>query len=413
MQIAIIGGGITGLALALGLKARGVACRVYEAAAEIREIGVGITLLPHAMREIDALGLSAAIRAAGVEPVCSEFYNRFGQLLYGEPRGLHAGYPLPEVAIHRGRLHGLLYAEALARLGPADVLTDRQLVGLEQDEAGVTLHLRQPSTGQVLPPERADIAIGCDGVNSATRRIFHPDDRIVFTGINTWRGVTRRKPILDGRTYLRIGSIRTGKIVIYPIVDDIDGAGDQLINWVAEIERPTAAMNDWNRPGTLDDFLPVYEDWRIDWLDVGALIRGAETVLEYPMVDKDPLQRWTFGRVTLAGDAAHPMYPRGSNGSAQGLIDARVLADCLAAGGDPLGALSAYEAERRPPTSVIVRTNRSSPPDIINIRVEELTGDRPFENLADYISHEELRGLSEQYKRVAGFAAHDLGAGPQ
>lgn len=408
MDIAIVGGGIVGLALALGLHRRGVSCRVYEAAPEVREIGVGITLLPHAMRELTALGLGDKVRETGVELHKSAFYNRFGQTIYSEARGIAAGYPYPEISIHRGRLHNLLFREAVAALGADRIVTDRQLVSLAQDETGVDLVFRSTATGEALPPVRADIAIGCDGVNSVVRKTFYPDDKVVFTGINTWRGVTKRKPILDGKTYLRVGSIRTGKMVIYPICQDVDDDGDQLINWVAEIERPTSAMNDWNKGGRLEDFLPVYEDWKFDWLDVGELIRNSEVLLEYPMVDKDPLERWTFDRVTLAGDAAHPMYPRGSNGSAQGLIDARTLADLLAGGHDPLDALKAYEAARVGPTGHVVRTNRSSPPDIINIRVEELTGDRPFDDLERFITHDELKQLSDQYKRVAGFAADDV-----
>lgn len=404
MKIAIIGGGIAGLALAIGLHRRGIESQVYEAAPQLREIGVGITLLPHAIREITELGLLDAVRAVGIETQTSEFYNRFGQKLYSEPRGVAAGYPLPEIAINRGKLHTILYAEALARLGPQGIVTDRTFADISQDETGVTLQFRETASGAAAAPVHADIAIGCDGVNSATRKVFYPDDRVVFTGINTWRGVTRRPPILDGRTYFRIGSLRTGKIVIYPISNFDDGSGDQLVNWVAEIERSSSTMNDWNTGGRLDDFLPTFENWKFDWLDVGALIKGAETILEYPMVDKDPLSRWTFGRVTLAGDAAHPMYPRGSNGSAQGLIDARTLADLLAAGGDPQAALQAYEAARLAPTSKIVQTNRTSPPDIINLRVEELVGDRPFDNLDDHITQDELRALSDNYKRIAGFS---------
>lgn len=404
MDIAIIGGGIAGLALAMGLHRRGIDSRVYEGAPQIREIGVGITLLPHAMREIAELGLLDAIRASGIETSNSEFYNRFGQKIYGEPRGVAGGYALPEVAINRGRLHAILYNEALSRLGPDRIVANRTFVGLEQNADGVTLSFKETSTGTALPSVRADIAIGCDGVNSTTRKIFYPHDKVVFTGINTWRGVTRRQPILDGRTYFRIGSLKTGKIVVYPISNFDDGSGDQLINWIAEIERSSSTMNDWNTGGRLADFLPTFENWQFDWLDVGALIKGADPILEYPMVDKDPLSQWTFGRVTLAGDAAHPMYPRGSNGSAQGLIDARTLSDLLAGGGDPQAALKAYEAARLEPTSKIVHTNRTSPPDIINIRVEELTGDRPFENLDDHITQDELRQLSDNYKRIAGFS---------
>ncbi len=401
-NIAIVGGGIAGLALALGLHRHGIAARVYEAAPAIAEIGVGITLLPHGMREIATLGLADKVVATGIENRTSAFFNRFGQQLFAEPRGKHAGYPMPEIGIHRGRLHGILLAAARARLGPDAVAVDHQFTGLDQDEAGVTLRFRATSDGAARPPVAADCVIACDGVNSAVRRAFYPDESVAFTGINTWRGVTRRRPILDGRTYLRVGSIRTGKIVIYPIADDVDGSGDQLINWVAEIETDRSQRNDWNQPGDRADFLPIYESFRFDWLDVGQLIRDAEVVLEYPMVDKDPVDRWTFGRVSLAGDAAHPMYPRGSNGSAQALIDVRVLADLLAAHADPRTAFAAYETERRPATARIVQTNRVSPPDIINLKVEELVGDRPFDNLDDHISQAELRGLSDQYKRIAG-----------
>lgn len=410
MTIAIIGGGICGLSLALNLHARGIACRVYEAAPELKELGVGITLLPHGMREFTALGLGDILLRSGIENAESCFFNRFGQLIYREPRGKAAGYQYPEVGIHRGTLHLALYRAVQERLGADSVVTNRLCAGVEQDESGVRLLFKETSTGRALPPVEAGIVIACDGVNSAIRKQL-VGDGVVFTGINTWRGVTRHKPILTGRSYLRIGSILTGKIVIYPIADDIDGNGNQLINWTTEFKRDTTDMNDWNKPGNLDDFISVYESWRFDWLDVAELIRKSEFVFEYPMVDKDPLPRWTFGRVTLAGDAAHPMYPRGSNGSAQAVIDARTLADCLAAPGDPRDALAAYEASRREATAKVVRTNREHPPDFINIKVEELTGDKPFDNLDDFITQDELRALSDNYKRIAGFAVSDVKRG--
>jgi 5-methylphenazine-1-carboxylate 1-monooxygenase len=410
MTITIIGGGICGLTLALNLHARRIPCRVYEAAPELKELGVGITLLPHAMREFTALGLGDELLAAGIENAESCFFNRFGQLIYREPRGKRAGYQFPEVGIHRGRLHLALYRAVQERIGSDCVMTDRLCVGLEQDERGARVLLKQTSSGRSLPPVEAGIVIACDGVNSSLRKQF-VGDSVVFTGINTWRGVTRRKPILTGRSYLRIGSILTGKIVIYPIADDVDGAGNQLINWTTEFKRDTTAMNDWNKPGDLADFIAVYESWRFDWLDVADMIRQSDFIFEYPMVDKDPLPHWTFGRVTLAGDAAHPMYPRGSNGSAQAVIDARVLAECLAQGGDPRDALKAYEATRRDATGKVVRTNREHPPDFINIKVEELTGDKPFDNLDDFITQDELRALSDNYKRIAGFAVSDVKRG--
>jgi 2-polyprenyl-6-methoxyphenol hydroxylase-like FAD-dependent oxidoreductase len=410
MNIAIIGGGIAGLSLAMNLHRHGIKAQVFERAPEIRELGVGITLLPHAMREFAALGVAGDIERTGVVISESAFFNRFGQRIYREERGRHAGYPFPEVSIHRGRLHMILYRAAAARLGAAAIRTGHDCVRVEQDEHGVTVHFRAAGAGDAPAPVRADIAIACDGVNSALRRQFYPEDGVAFAGINTWRGVTRRKPFLDGRTYTRTGSILTGKMVIYPIVDDVDGDGNQLINWMAEIKRDACEKNDWNQPGRLADFFPIYQDWRFGWLDVAELIRTADQILEYPMVDKDPVDRWTFGRVTFAGDAAHPMYPRGSNGAAQAAIDARTLADALARGGDPRDALKDYEAQRLPVANKVVLTNRAHPPDFINIKVEELVGDRPFDDLDRYITQAELRALSENYKRIAGFALGDVGS---
>jgi 5-methylphenazine-1-carboxylate 1-monooxygenase len=408
MFVAIVGGGICGLSLALNLQERGIDCRVYERAPEIKPLGVGITLLPHAMREFTTLGLGNELLEAGIENRDCRFFNRFGQLIYREERGKFAGYPFPEVGIHRGRLHVILYEAVQKRLGDNAVVTDCEFVSVEQDDDGTTVHLKQTSTGKARESVSADVVIACDGINSALRKQFYPNDKVAFSGINTWRGVTRRKPILGGRTYMRVGSILTGKIVIYPIIDDIDGNGNQLINWMAEIKRDTAEQNDWNKPGNLADFFPLYESWRFNWLDVAQMIRDADQILEYPMVDKDPIDRWTFGRVTLAGDAAHPMYPRGSNGAAQAAIDARALADLLQKKSDPREALKAYEAERVAPAAKVVRTNREQPPDFINIKVEELGGDKPFDNLEKYITQDELRALSENYKRIAGFALTDV-----
>jgi 2-polyprenyl-6-methoxyphenol hydroxylase-like FAD-dependent oxidoreductase len=362
------------------------------------------------MREFTTLGVGDTLLKAGIENRECAFFNRFGQLIYREDRGKFAGYPFPEVGIHRGRLHVILYEAVLKKLGRDSVLTDRECTGIEQDDAGATVHFKQTTSGQPTESVRADVVVACDGINSALRKQFYRNDKVAFSGINTWRGVTRRKPILGGRTYMRVGSILTGKIVIYPIVDDIDGEGTQLINWMAEIKRETTEQNDWNKPGNLSDFFPLYEGWHFDWLDVAQMIRDADQILEYPMVDKDPIDRWTFGRATLAGDAAHPMYPRGSNGAAQAAIDARTLADLLKKTPDPRDALKAYEAARVAPAAKVVRTNREQPPDFINIKVEELVGDRPFDNLDKYITQDELRALSDRYKRIAGFALADVAA---
>lgn len=409
MNIAIVGGGIGGLSLALGLHARGLACDVYEAVPEVREIGVGITLLPHAMRELAALSLQPQLEAAGIENLESVFFNRWGQYIYREPRGRHAGYELPELGIPRGRLHGVLYEAVRERIGDGRIHLDHRVTGLDQDDGGVTLHF-QETEGAARPDAHADVAVACDGINSSVRRQFYPAEQLAFGGINTWRGVTVHPPILTGKSYLRIGSIDTGKMVIYPIADNVDAQGNQLVNWVAEIRREGQAMNDWNRTGRSSDFVDIFKDWRFDWLDVPALIEGAENIFEYPMVDRDPVPRWTFGRVTLLGDAAHPMYPRGSNGSAQAIIDARLLSDVLASTSDCTAALQSYESRRLGITAKIVETNRTVPPDFINIRVDELSGGLPFRHIDDLISQDELRQMSDEYKRVAGFSLEALKA---
>ena len=402
MTISIIGGGIAGLSLALGLHQKGIACEVYESVAEVKEIGVGITLLPHAMKELAALGVQAELEAAGIENLESVFYTRHGQYVYREARGRHAGYALPEIGIHRGKLHRILFAAVLQRLGADHVHTGHRCSGFSQDADGVTLQftLSDGSSRTV----HSDHAVACDGVNSAVRKQMHPDDQVCFVGINTWRGVTVHKPILTGKSYLRIGTVEAGKMVIYPIVDNVDGQGNQLINWVAELQRPDAAMNDWNKAGDPAVCAAIFKDWKFPFLDVPNLILQAETVLEYPMVDKDALPFWTQGRVTLMGDAAHPMYPRGSNGSAQALIDARTLVDCLTQQPDAQAAFQAYETLRLAPTAKVVQTNRTVPPDFIIMKADELSHGQPFNDIDDLISQDELRAISDHYKTVAGFA---------
>jgi len=207
---------------------------------------------------------------------------------------------------------------------------------------------------------------------------------------------------------VRVGSVQRGNLVIYPIADDVDGRGNQLVNWTAQVAQPGYERNDWNQPGRLEDIMPIFGGWTFDWLDVPDLLRRSDVIFEYPMVDKDPIDRWTFGRVTLLGDAAHPMYPRGSNGAAQAILDARALADRLAAGGDPLAALAAYEAARSEPTARVVRTNREQPPDAIIRRVEEVVGDVPFDDLERHVPRAELERISTEYKRVTGFAREDV-----
>ena len=403
MNIAIVGGGIAGLSFALGLHKRGIDCDVFEAVTDIKEIGVGITLLPHAMRELAELGLQDALEAVGIENLESVFYTQHGQYVYKEARGRHAGYTLPEIGIHRGKLHRILFDAAVSRLGADKVHTGMRCSAFSQNDNGVEIEFSNAHTQTSLKVQ-AQIAVACDGVNSVMRTQIHPQDALCFAGINTWRGVTVHPPILTGKSYLRIGTVEVGKMVIYPIIDNVDGKGNQLINWVAELQKPNAAMNDWNRPGDPAVCAEIFKDWTFDFLNVPELILKADKVFEYPMVDKNALPFWTQGRVTLMGDAAHPMYPRGSNGSAQALIDARTLADQLAQHTDPKEALKAYEVLRLAPTAKVVETNRNVPPDFIIMKAQELSGGKPFRHIDDLITQDELRQISDHYKTVAGFA---------
>jgi 5-methylphenazine-1-carboxylate 1-monooxygenase len=403
MNIAIVGGGIAGLSFALGLHKRGIDCDVFEAVTDIKEIGVGITLLPHAMRELAELGLQDALEAVGIENLESVFYTQHGQYVYKEARGRHAGYTLPEIGIHRGKLHRILFDAAVSRLGADKVHTGMRCSAFSQNDNGVEIEFSNAHTQTNLKVQ-AQIAVACDGVNSVVRAQMHPQDALCFAGINTWRGVTVHPPILTGKSYLRIGTVEVGKMVIYPIIDNVDGKGNQLINWVAELQKPNAAMNDWNRPGDPAVCAEIFKDWTFDFLNVPELILKADKVFEYPMVDKNALPFWTQGRVTLMGDAAHPMYPRGSNGSAQALIDARTLADQLAQHTDPKEALKAYEVLRLAPTAKVVETNRNVPPDFIIMKAQELSGGKPFRHIDDLITQDELRQISDHYKTVAGFA---------
>ena len=312
MDVLIIGGGIGGLTLGLMLHRAGIAVRVFEAAPEIKPVGVGINILPHASRELCALGLEDALAKVAVTTREYCFYNRFGQFIYAEPAGRFAGYDVPQFSIHRGDLQMLLLDAFIARAGRDKVVTGWRCTRVEHDGAEAVAHF-QDANGQALPPQRGSVAVACEGIHSTLRKQLYPHEGPPkYSGINMWRGVTRWKPMLSGASMIRVGWHHPAKLLIYPIRNSIDAEGRQLINWVCDIETPQHLANDWNRPGTLEDFLPAMADWHFDWLDVPQFIRAADAILEYPMVDQDPLPRWSFGRLTLLGDAAHPMYPRGA-----------------------------------------------------------------------------------------------------
>jgi 5-methylphenazine-1-carboxylate 1-monooxygenase len=404
-DVIIVGAGVGGLTLGLRLHRAGIPCRIYEAAPEIKPLGVGINLLPHASKELTELGLQGALAGVAITTTKVGYYNRFGQLIYDDPCGLHAGYQWPQFSIHRGDLQMVLLAAFVQRAGADRVITGHRCNGFEQDETGASARFEDPATGKALPPQRGAVVIACDGIHSAIRKQLFPNEGPPrYSGLNMWRGVTRWKPFLDGATFVRIGWHKPAKVLIYPIRDNIDGEGRQLVNWVCDIEQEKPIeQRDWNRQGKLEDFIGAIEDWTFPWLDVPAMCRAADQILEYPMVDQDPLPRWSHGRVTLLGDAAHPMLPRGANGGAQAILDCSALARCLASHDDPVAALSAYEDERRPATSKVVLTNREQPPDAVLQEVYRRTGDRPFSSIDDVIGQDELAGLLHRYQRVAGF----------
>jgi len=398
-DILIIGGGIGGLTLALELHKRGIACRVYESAQEIKAVGVGINILPHASAVLAELGLEPALAKVAVETAEAAFFNRFGQLIYKEALGRRAGYRTPQFSIHRGDLQAILLEAVKARLGADRLHLGWHCLGFEQGEKNIRLRFKDRDAID------GEYAIGCDGIHSVIRRQLYPDEgEPHYTGVNMWRGVTRWKPVLSGATMTRAGWLATGKLVHYPIRNNVDGEGRQLVNWLWEIETPQYKRWDWNRAARVEDFIADVESWRFDWLDVPAFLRAAELVLEYPMVDKDPLPAWSFGRVTLLGDAAHPMVPRGSNGAGQAILDAKALAECL----QKNASLKDYEAQRLGPTAKVVLENRRNPPDAILREVYERTGDKPFGRIDEVISAQELAALSDRYKQVAGYDKETL-----
>jgi 2-polyprenyl-6-methoxyphenol hydroxylase-like FAD-dependent oxidoreductase len=404
-DILIVGGGIGGLVAALTLHQGGHRVRVAEAAAEIRPLGVGINLLSHAVAILDGLGLLPALRASGIETSALVFANRFGQPIHRDPRGLEAGASHPQISIHRGALHTILLDAVRTRLGPERILVDHRLTGVEESGERVRARFRRTAGEAFLD---ADLLVGADGIHSATRAAFYPDEGPPrWNGVMMWRGTTVGAPFLDGRTMVQAGT-GDAKFVVYPVSAAHAARGESLINWIADIRRApkiegtraAPSREDWSKPGKIEDLLPVFGSWRFDYLDVPDIIRRADQILEWPMVDRDPLPRWSFSRVTLLGDAAHPMYPIGSNGATQAILDAEALARALAEH-EPAGALAAYEAARRPMTAEIVAMNRRQGLDAI-LDVVEARAPQGFSRIEDVLDPSEIAAIVGGYKEAAG-----------
>ena len=399
--IIIAGAGPGGLTLALLLHQRGLPVHVYESVKEPKPLGVGINLLPHSVRVLQDLGLLETLKATGVQTGTLFFCNKFGQKIKAEPRGLAAGYKYPQISIHRGFFQMLLYREAIARLGAGAIVTDHALESWEDTADGVSVSLRR-SDGSCVQAEGSCL-IAADGIKSTVRQLLVPDEGDpLYSGYLLWRFTTREKAYLDGRTMVMAGHY-SQKLVCYPITDP-DENGESLMNWIAELKVPDWKQLDQNWVNEVDKsvFCEPFMSWDFGWLNFPASIKRADKFYQYPMTDRDPLPRWTHGNMTLLGDAAHPMYPIGSNGASQAILDAECLAEELASGKRIAGALKAYEAIRRPATSKIVQANRKEGPDIILQIVEDRAPDG-FEQIDDVISREELETISSRYKKTAGF----------
>ncbi len=418
LRVLIIGGGIGGLTAALSLHEAGLDVHVFEATAEMKPLGVGINLLPHAVRELTELGLADELAAIGVATRELIYTNKFGQRIWQEDRGLDAGYHWPQYSIHRGHLQMLLWEIANQRLGSERLHSDHALHSFTESAGQISARFvsrsvaaSSGSRGQASKHEhaprgswQADVLIGADGIHSTVRRHFHPDEGApIWNGAILWRGVTRARPYLSTASMIMAG-YEWQKFVCYPI-SAVGDDGLQDINWVAELkyrDRPELKREDWNKPGVLADFLPSFESWDFGWLDCAGLIRNAADSLEFPLVDRDPLSSWTHGRVTLMGDAAHPMYPIGSNGASQAILDARALSWRLATEADPRSALMLYDEERRPPTSNLVLANRRNGPERVMQMAEE-RAPQGYADIHDVISAEELAACAKEYKLIAGF----------
>jgi 2-polyprenyl-6-methoxyphenol hydroxylase-like FAD-dependent oxidoreductase len=408
MRVLIAGGGIGGLAAALCLHEAGLDVRVCESVREPRELGVGINLQPAAVRELVALGLGDDLERIAIATAGLRYYSKHGKPIWSEPRGREAGFDWPQYSIHRGQLLMLLYRAAQERLGPDRLRTGHQLVSFEQDPEGVTATFRDRRAGGVPHTERGDVLIGADGIHSTVRAAFYPEEGPPrFGGQLMWRAAVEAPPFLDGRTMVVVGH-RDQKLVAYPMARR--PGGRVLTNWLTELTVPgdTPPVADWNRRVDRDVFAARFADWTFPWLDVPALIAATPEVFEFPKVDRDPIPRWTFGRVTLLGDAAHPMHPSGSQAGSQAIVDAAVLARAL--GEDGAGAgLQRYEAERLPAMRDVTLRNRRLGPEEMTQVVEERAPDG-FADVEDVISRREMEELTASFSRTAGLDRDTLNA---
>lgn len=411
--VLIAGGGIGGMALALTLHQIGVPCILFEAVPELQPLGVGINLQPNAVRELYDLGLTdQVLDGIGIQAREWALVGRNGRDIYAEPRGLQAGYRWPQYSLHRGALQMLLYRTVLERLGPDAVRLGQRVVGYRNDAQGVTAQI-ETRDGRQLQAQGA-LLVGADGLHSAVRAQMHPTQPpIHWGGAIMWRGTTPGVPVRSGASFVGFGSLRH-RVVCYPISRPDPATGLATINWIAEITVDNAkgwTQGDWNRRVDLADFAHHFDGWDDGWLDVPAMLRGASAVFEYPMIDRDPVPTWVDGRVALLGDAAHVMYPVGSNGASQAIVDARVLGAALLAQGIGPAALQRYDQQLCADISALVLRNRGAGPFGLLGLVDERCGG-VFDDIEQVIPAAEREAYMARYKAAAGFAIETLNAAP-
>jgi 5-methylphenazine-1-carboxylate 1-monooxygenase len=405
MKVLIAGGGVGGLTLALMLNQRGIEAEIFEQSTEIRELGVGINTLPHAIKELSLLGLLPALDRIAIRTKELVYMNRFGQDIWREPRGLDAGFDVPQFSIHRGRLQNVILRAVQAELGESRIHTGCRLGSFTQDEAGVRAFFFDRD-GSHVKTATGDVLIGADGIHSAIRAILFPGEGPPnWNGIMLWRGAMDWPQFMDGQSMIIAGGM-AAKAVLYPIAPGLRPEAP-LTNWAIAVKlgdgsSPPPRREDWSRRGRLEELMPHVQRFGVKEVDVKALIMATPEFWEYPMCDRDPLPRWTHGRVTLLGDAAHPMYPVGSNGASQAILDARCLADLLVSADSPQAALAAYERERLPATAQIVRMNRKGGPEGVIDAVESLAPDG-FDSIDDVLTHEQRKAIVRGYASAAGF----------
>jgi 2-polyprenyl-6-methoxyphenol hydroxylase-like FAD-dependent oxidoreductase len=409
MKALVIGGGIGGLTTALSLHAAGIEVAVFEQSPRIEGLGVGINLQPNAVRELIELGLGDSLKAVAIETSTLSYYNRFGQLIWSEPRGLAAGYKWPQYSIDRGDLQIVLLGAVEACIGADNVHTGHKLVSFEQSAGSVTAHFIDRASGKPVAPHKGDLLIGADGIHSAVRAQLYPHEGPpVSSGRIQWRGTIEAAPFLDGRTHVTVGS-RNSRAVIYPISEKLLQRGRALINWVTVLGKQLASdqPGTWDRRAPKERFFAQFRDWNFDWIPFADLIAGTAEIYEYPKDDRDPLPRWSFGRVTLLGDAAHPMRPIGSQAGSQAVVDARVLALALATSRSVEEGLRAYEQRRLPAMNKIILKNREFGPSIIMDMAEE-RAPNGFRNIDEVIPRRELEEIALSFKVTAGFDPESL-----